>query len=827
MKSNNITLGQIRHKNNLEDSLFLEVYQKLLKKDASLSEAQKFYILKIAIYFLNSKDDNIERLGYRLILMYSNQYSDYRPLFDVALSRNYIPVSKFIERKYLQTNNNEEAESFSTLYIQAFQENFRFNGDNEFIYRSGGQMILSYYASLRENVAIVAPTSYGKSEMMIKKIPDFFEQNVCILVPSKALLAQTKKVLLTNAAIKNKFKKIITHPDMFKESDAPFLAVLTQERLLRLLQRYKGLAIDLILVDEAHNILEDSQRSHLLAQVLLILQKRNPNVLVNFFTPFIVDVQNLAVKNHQIVIKEGLTKEFMKIERFYGYDFRTKEMFLYDQFLNRAVTIQSTNFNDEIDFITYNKASKNIIYLNRPKSVEEFSLRMANLRDESTLSDEIQKVISSISEFIHQEYNLITCIKKGILFHHGGMPDIIRLYVEYIFSRYPSFEFIITTSTLLEGVNIPAEKIFLLTPRKGQGYLSPSQFKNLIGRVCRFKDVFDNENGKMTLLEPEVYLLKGDHAPEKFSLINFYSNKVNVNIKIKDDVQNPLLENTVNDESSTKKALEYLENMEQGASGLEDVIYATTAIGQSCFTNNIHDFDIMANEVKINSNFEYYKEVNNNLVNSAASLIEAIVSIFFDGVELSEKSDNIVRIKNEDAARKFYIMFIGWRIQGAPYPYMISRFLKYWERRIAEGATEIYIGSKWGDIIRGGHQKLWVNMNEKSETQKINLAIAKIKEEQEFIDFNILKYLEILRDLEFVDNSFYDQVKYGTSNVEIICLLKNGFSMELSKLLISTYKAYIELDVEQESVSYNQELINVMRHDNINDILIFEATCNQ
>ncbi len=825
MDSTEITLRKVRHRSNLEGSTFLSLYERLILGDTTLTNDEKFFLLKIAIYFLNSKDENIERLGYRIILRYSNMYSDYVPLHDVALSRDYIPVAKFIERKYF--NENGRRESFSRLFVEAYEEGFKIEGDSQHIYRSVGQIILNAFSGKEENIAVVAPTSYGKSEMIIKKIQNSFGKKVCVIVPSKALLAQTKRLLLKNEAIKQNFRKIITHPDMYREEDENFLAVLTQERLLRLLQKHKDLALDLVLVDEAHNILEDTERAHLLAQVLLIVQNRNRNFVVNFFTPFLVDVDSLKIRNHTIEIAGLPVKEFMKIERFFAFDLDAKNMYLYDQFLDRTFSIDvDRRIGTDMGFIFAHKSPKNIIYLNRPMAVERFALDAAQHRDDRPLTPEIEKIIESIGEFIHPEYNLIKCIKNGVLFHHGGIPDIVRLYVEEIYSKYSDFEFIVTTSTLLEGVNIPAEKIFVLNPSKGHGHLSAAQFKNLIGRVCRFKEVFDDEGGSLVMLEPEVYLVKGNHAPQNFSLLNFYKKKVNSSIVVEDDIKNPLLEGSENTEKVTN-ILEYLENMESGASGLQNVTAPESDIGKLCYANNIQDFDILANEETLAANLDFYVQLGLGKISSAESLISVIARIFFEGISLYEKSDNIIRLKENEEARNFYSMFVNWRSQGAPYPVMINRFLSYWKRRVADGEALIYIGSKWGEEIRGeGHQRLYVNMREKNEVQMVNLAIAKIKEEQEFIDFNILKYLEILKELELVDDDFYDQVKYGTSNKEVICMLKNGFSMELAKLLTTTYSASLEFNLEQDTVVYGRQLIDQMRQNEENDILLFEAESN-
>ncbi len=821
--NNEITLLKVRLKNNLNDSFFLGVYAKLIYRDPSLTEEENFYLLKLALYFLNSEDKNVQRLGYRIILMYSNLFSSYAPLYDVALNLEYIPITKFIENKHFLVDHRPE--NFSSLYLSAFQENFKIKGDGKDLYRSKGQMVLSNFSSTNDNIAIVAPTSYGKSEMIFRKIAVNLDKKICIIVPSKALLAQTKKALLKNDIIKNYFKKIITHPDMFKSEEYPFLAVLTQERLQILLRKNKELSIDLVLVDEAHNLLEDEDRARLLAQVLLMLQKRKVDYIVNFFTPFLVEVKNLSVFNHSIEIKGNPLQENMKVERYYAYDNKLKKMFLYDQYLDRTFgNLAPSDFATDIDFVRHYSAAKNIVYLNRPVHAEEVAMKMAVVEDKIRLTPEIQKVIESIGELISPSYNLIECIKSGVVYHHGGIPDVIRLYIEDVFSKYPEFRFIVTTSTLLEGVNIPAEKIFLLTPSKTPGYLSAAQFKNLIGRVCRFREVFNIETGNLRMLEPEIYLVKGDYSRDDFALLTFYEDRVNSSKKIEDSVDNPLLVNSSNNEER-QKTLEYLENMEPGSSGLTNVIQPESVIGRLCFENNISDFDIINTEGVLVRNLAAFTSTQTEQIKTAKDLLTAIVDIFFSGVALGKNTDNVARLQ-EEKTKNFYEMFITWRTKGSPYPLMINNFLYYWRSREERNDPMIYVGSKWGDEARDGYSKLFVNISQKSETQRINLAIAKTKEEQEFVDFHILKYVEILNELGLVDKDFYDQVKYGTSDKRIICMLKNGFSMELAKLLKDDYSSLITFDFDQDSLQFDSEIINRMQENKENDILIFEAMSN-
>ncbi len=66
-----ITLNKVRRVK--EDSVFSDTYQKLLS-GGILNVDEVFYLLKAALLFINSGDTHIEKLGYRIILRYSNVY---------------------------------------------------------------------------------------------------------------------------------------------------------------------------------------------------------------------------------------------------------------------------------------------------------------------------------------------------------------------------------------------------------------------------------------------------------------------------------------------------------------------------------------------------------------------------------------------------------------------------------------------------------------------------------------------------------------------------------------------------------------------------------
>ena len=810
----NIALTQIRNSRNIQDSPFLDAYSKLITKKP-LNDGEKLRLLEIALVFLGSQDANVQKFGYAIILTYSNRFNDYRPLYDVAMSRDYVPIAAFIERQRGQSQV-VQMDNFSDVLISSYKENFKSNIGGDNTYRSRGQILLNKFAQENTNIVVVAPTSYGKSEMLVDKIRSNLSEKLCVVVPTKALLAQTKSAILRNDFISKERPRIIAHPDMYR-GESSFVAVLTQERLLRILKKNNDLAFDRILVDEAHNILDDEVRARLLAQVLLIAKRRNPSLDVSFFTPFLADPYSVKLINHNAEVLGKKVDEHMKIEKLYYTNLLSQQLFLYDQFTNRSFLTGNFTAHDTTQFLIDTAGSKNIVYINRPQHVEKVALDLAQKMPVIKGAEEITKAISKL---IHSEYNLIECIRHGILYHHGGLPDVVRLYVEDLFSKSDDFSFLITTSTLLEGVNTPAEKMFILNPRKGRPYLSASQFKNLIGRICRFKEVFDPEKGKLMMLEPEVYLLDGEYSPNSFSPLSFYQKVANSSIIIRDDVKNPLLQSS-NESEARGEALHYLENVEPGASGLLNLKVAQTNIGRLCFANNVHDFNILKYEDTLEYNLKMFAGSFGLKISNSTMLISAICQIFFTGIDLSQ-AESLERIAKYQPARNFYSMFVEWRTKGVSYGQMISSFLHYWDT-LSE--NKVFIGERWGEETLGDRsvRTLWVDMSKKTHSQRVNLAIAKIKEEQDFIDFKLMMYVEILNDLEMVDKVFYDQVKFGTENRKMICLLKNGLSFELSRLLVNNYLSFISFDLENDFAEYGPRLITELEAKNENQILIFEA----
>ena len=282
-----------------------------------------------------------------------------------------------------------------------------------------------------------------------------------------------------------------------------------------------------------------------------------------------------------------------------------------------------------------------------------------------------------------------------------------------------------------------------------------------------------------------------------------------------------MLSNSDSDEEIKKKAEEILENISSyDVINNNDSIRAKTEVGKLCFENNINIFDILKEESKIN---EEIRSINR--AKSIDRVFAIMDKLFFSKINTDKKNYNKLKRLREFEAQSFYKMLINWRIQGLTMDSMISNIVKYWNSLEGEKSETVYVG-KWGDKTRGGHRAYWTDISTKNEYEKINLAIVRLKEEYDFIDNEIIKYIETLYSLELVEESIYFKIKYGTDDKAKITLLNCGISGVLSNLLQKKYTNLFEVNVENSTVLFSNDLVYQMKKNNENGVLISEVKMN-
>jgi hypothetical protein len=136
MSDNKITIRKF--KNDLKESNFFDIYKALLLGKLNLVDDKRYLtptLFKLALLLMNFGDQTIKKLGYRLILRYSNITKDYKPLYDIAIASDYIPISKFIEKFLI----SDQKDSFNSLILSAYNENYKVN--NMYLTRGQKELI--------------------------------------------------------------------------------------------------------------------------------------------------------------------------------------------------------------------------------------------------------------------------------------------------------------------------------------------------------------------------------------------------------------------------------------------------------------------------------------------------------------------------------------------------------------------------------------------------------------------------------------------------------------------------------------------------------------
>lgn len=98
--------------------------------------------------------------------------------------------------------------------------------------------------------------------------------------------------------------------------------------------------------------------------------------------------------------------------------------------------------------------------------------------------DEISRLIYLINTNLGSESPAAMSARIGIFAHHGNTPHGIRLAVEHAM-RFESIRFVICTSTLAQGVNLPIRYLIVTSVYQGMERIKVRDFHNLIGRAGR------------------------------------------------------------------------------------------------------------------------------------------------------------------------------------------------------------------------------------------------------------------------------------------------------------------------------------------------------
>lgn len=123
----------------------------------------------------------------------------------------------------------------------------------------------------------------------------------------------------------------------------------------------------------------------------------------------------------------------------------------------------------------------NIAYFSGKNGAIDAARAFAEGKDDID-DNNLKQLANDIRDQVHGDYYLTKLIRKGIAYHIGYLPASIQQRIEKFF-KDGKIAAMFCTSTLIEGVNLPADNLFITNYRSGRPQMTSVEFRNLIGRV--------------------------------------------------------------------------------------------------------------------------------------------------------------------------------------------------------------------------------------------------------------------------------------------------------------------------------------------------------
>lgn len=378
---------------------------------------------------------------------------------------NYTPLLRNLVRKsglypYLKKEFQEVTVSEKAA-LGIYQTPF----SDEIVFHSMQFQVFELLRSGR-NVVLSAPTSMGKSAIVDSIIGLGIVSRVVLVVPTIALADETRRRLQERFG---ELYQIIHHSSQEANGDK-VIYVLTQERVN---ERQDIFGIDFFVIDEFYK---------------LAFQQRASGK---------IDYENERVIELNIALSKLLRA--------------SKQFYMTGPFINSVTGLASLGF--EYTFISsdFNTVALDVesfdLSPNDEEGKEEAVLSIADLcRGEATIiycksSAVAGGVARSLAKYgfgtefhsphldwVAQEYDsdwdYCVALRSGIGLHFGGLPRALQQYTIDLFNR-GEINYLICTSTIIEGVNTIAKNVVIHDNRDGNFSIDKFTHGNIKGRAGR------------------------------------------------------------------------------------------------------------------------------------------------------------------------------------------------------------------------------------------------------------------------------------------------------------------------------------------------------
>jgi len=684
------------------------------------------------------------------------------------------------------------------------------------------------------------PTSMGKSFVVQTYIKEQIEKgatdNFAILVPTKALINEVRSNMfdgLKDELTAKNYRIVSAIGEIYLQQNHHFIFIMTPERMHHLLIERSDLSIDFVFIDEAHKISERGGRSSYYYKVISQLRCLESCPRIIFASPNIPnpEIYLRTIPGVQPDKLHRLVSRFTPVSQFKFYmDLPNNKMCIYNEHKKTLESVYRVPADMTLSKIIHRvgRYKQNVVYCSSRQKVIDYA--MAYAKDlQPTNNPNLKKLANDIKKDVHKECYLAEIIEKGVAYHVGYLPANIRLRIEQSFEN-GDLRTIFCTSTLVEGVNLPADNLFVTSYRNGLPKMDEVEFRNLIGRVGRIKyNLFGNVfllRMDTSLTEKQYEKFLNNDVPNQELSFDLEENKLHIPALVNDLVKGDIEMTTCHEEAKDKDfdALRKfaLIIMNDYASGVE-----------SPLTGMFDEFVTPSQKTAIISNFPPEKTSNDiTLSYDQAFTLSEVIKHGAKYPELKGENDEVdfeelVRFlsvlsrvfkwdkyepetlgKSFSALKWYAVILLRW-IRG----YGLSSIINSAIRHKAENPhTGVWLGNQ--NIAN------WYNGSRSHKNYIIAETLGVI---ENVLLFSISNYFrkfsheyKAYHNIEHFDNDWYEYVEYGTTNELTIFLQRVGFTRDSATFLEqpSNRAKYIavvdgEIRVKKEAITCGNASVRI------------------
>ncbi len=664
------------------------------------------------------------------------------------------------------------------------------------------------------------PTSMGKSFVMRMFIKEQLINRECrnfaLVVPTKALINEVSSRIiddLQDLLSERDYRVVTSAGALSLQQQHNFILVLTPERLLYLLLDKPNIRMDYLFIDEAHKISSKDSRSPFYYKIIDMLSRRDQKTHVIFSSPNIPNPEVYLQLIPQISQSNAkkLATTFSPVSQIkYLVDLIEGQVQLYNDFNQRFLDIGKFHETVTLTQIirSVGRECQNIIYCSSTFQAVNYALEYSKRLPNVDECPEIHSLSRDIKNEIHIDYYLAEVLTKGVAYHIGYLPSDIRMRIEDLFKK-GYIKTIFCTSTLVEGVNLPADNLFITNYKNGRSNMTPVEFRNLIGRVGRIEfnlygNVFLVRTEVKTSQEEYKELLKKEVPQQKLSIVSELTKPQKQKI-----IESLLLGNIEilkypKDQSADsyslmrKFAIILLRDIMSG--NIDSIVkkeFGCVLTDQqeqiilSKFKNKGQtddDINISLDQTNnltaaIAKGMKYpdFNESGNIDYNELVKFLEKLCTIFKWDVYESSTLGHRSKKNGSHGKLRWYAVILAQWMQGNGLSLIMKEAIEY-KRNHPESAVEEADGN-------------YVHYDDSTKHRNIVISDT-LNAIEDVILFRISNYFlrfsseyKRLHNIANIPNDWYEYVEYGTTNALTIVLQRNGLSRETSSY-IKRHKEY-------------------------------------